>query len=30
MMTVFTVIGVVLGIAGLAYMLYSLCRHEKF
>lgn len=30
MMTVFTVIGVVLGIAGLAYMLYSLCRPEKF
>ena len=30
MMTVFTVVGVVLGIVGLGYMLYSLCRPEKF
>lgn len=30
MMTVFTVIGVILGICGLGYMLYSLCRPEKF
>ena len=30
MMTVFTTIGAILGIAGLAYMLYSLCRPEKF
>ena len=28
--TIFTVIGVVLGIVGLGYMLYSLCRPEKF
>ena len=30
MMTAFTVLGVVLGIVGIAYMVYSLCRPEKF
>ncbi len=30
MMTFFTVLGVVLGIVGIAYMIYSLCRPEKF
>lgn len=30
MMTAFTVVGVILGIVGLGYMLYSLCRPEKF
>lgn len=30
MTTFFTVLGVVLGIAGIAYMFYSLCRPEKF
>ncbi|KAB8289205.1 hypothetical protein DSM100688_0285 [Bifidobacterium ramosum] len=30
MMTFFAVLGVVLGIAAIAYMIYSLCRPEKF
>lgn len=30
MTTFFTVLGVVLGIVGIAYMIYSLCRPEKF
>ncbi|NMM97171.1 hypothetical protein G1C96_1321 [Bifidobacterium sp. DSM 109958] len=30
MTTFFTVLGVVLAIAGIAYMIYSLCRPEKF
>lgn len=29
-MTFFTVLGVVLGIVGIGYMIYSLCRPEKF
>ncbi|NMM93359.1 hypothetical protein G1C95_0544 [Bifidobacterium sp. DSM 109957] len=28
--TIFTVIGIVLGIVGLVYMFYALCRPEKF
>lgn len=30
MMTVFTTLGVVLGLVGIGYMIYSLCRPEKF
>ncbi|PWG60031.1 potassium-transporting ATPase subunit F [Bifidobacterium catulorum] len=30
MITAFNILGVVLGVAGIAYMIYSLCRPEKF
>lgn len=30
MMAVFTTLGVILGIVGVVYMMYSLCRPEKF
>ncbi|OXM99567.1 hypothetical protein Tam10B_2314 [Bifidobacterium vansinderenii] len=30
MMAIFTTVGVILGIVGVVYMTYSLCRPEKF